>query len=124
MAAQQTALRIFKSIAGAALFVLEMFILYENLVATISQVSHTLANGSAALGVLPAAVLAVAQAMHAFDHHQFLQCLFRQILLSSRPLLLVICGTVLSSDQFVDRANVQERAADPVCPASVRSTCE
>jgi hypothetical protein len=122
MAAQPTVLRISKSILGAALFVVGMFILYENLVATISQMSHILANGSASLGVLPAAVLAVSQAVHGLDPHQFLQCLFRQILLSSWPLLLVICGTVLSSDQFADSANVQERTTDPVCLASERST--
>lgn len=103
MAAQHTVLRIFKSIAGAALFVLGMFILYENLSAAVSRASHILANGSAALGALPAAVLAVAQAMHAFDHLKVLQCLFQQILISSWPLLLVISGTVLSKDTFDDK---------------------
>lgn len=121
MATQQTILRISKSILGEILFVVGMFILYEDLAATISQLSH-LANGSAALGVMPA-VLAVSQAVHGLDHHQFLQGLFWQILLSSWPLLLVICGTVLSSDQFADSANDQDRTADPVCLASARSRC-
>jgi hypothetical protein len=98
MAAQQTALRISKSVAGAALLLLGMFTLYENLAGAVVRLSHVLANGSQALGVLPAAVLAVSQAVRAFDHHQFLQCLFRQILVSSWPLILVIFGTVLSRD--------------------------
>ena len=98
MAARQTALRISKSIAGAALLLLGMFILYEKLAGAVVRLSHDLANGSKALGVLPAAVLAVSQAAHAFDHHQLLQCFFGQILVSSWPLILVIFGTVLSRD--------------------------
>jgi hypothetical protein len=120
MAAQQAILRISKSIAGAALFVLGLFILYQNLAATVSRMSHILTGGSATLGVLPAAVLAVAQAVHAVDHHYFLPCLFRQILLSAWPLLLVICGTVLSRDHFADGANVQEPTTNQVRLSSVR----
>jgi hypothetical protein len=98
MAARQTVLRISKSIAGATLLLLGMFTLYENLAGAVVRLSHVLANGSQALGVLPAAVLAVSQAVHAFDHHQFLQCVFQRILVSSWPLILVIFGTVLSRD--------------------------
>ncbi|MGC2766125.1 MAG: hypothetical protein WB607_11535 [Candidatus Acidiferrum sp.] len=123
MAAKKTVFRIYKSIAGAALFVVGMFILYQNLAAAVSRLTQALANSSAALGILPATVLTIAQAVHACAHHQFVQGLFEQILASSWPLLLVIFGSVLSRDHFADDATVQEHTADPVPLASARSAC-
>jgi len=103
MAARQRALRISKSIAGAALLLLGMFILYANLAAAVARSSHVLAHSAQALGVVPALVLAVSQAVHAcaFNHQRFSQ----QMLASSWPLLLVIFGTVLSKDTFADCSN-------------------
>jgi hypothetical protein len=109
MAVQQRALRRFKSIAGAAIFVLGMFILYENLAGAFTKISDVVAKGSKALGVLPAAALAVSQAVHAsgFDHQRVFCGLFHQVLLSAWPLLLVVFGTVLSRDNFADNSNVR-----------------
>jgi len=81
--------------------VLGMFVLYENLAGALARFSHVLgANGSDALGVLPAFALAVSQAAQsqAFDHHGFLQGLFQQMFISSWPLIFVILGTALSKD--------------------------
>jgi putative Mn2+ efflux pump MntP len=110
MAAHQSVLRISKSIAGAILLIFGMFVLYEHLAAAVARLSHVLANGSAALGVLPAVALAVSQAVHAygFDCHRFLQGLSQQMLISSWPLLLVIFGTVLSRDSFTDKSSGQD----------------
>jgi hypothetical protein len=102
MTPQQTIFRISKSIAGAIVAGLGMFILYENVA---GAVSHLLgANGSEALGVLPAAFLALAQAVqtYAVNHQRFLEACFRQTLVSAWPLLLVIFGTVLSRDTLTD----------------------
>ena len=106
MAARQRAFRISKSIAGAALLLLGMFILYANLAAAVARSSHVLAHSAEALGVVPALVLAASQAVHAcaFNHQRFFQGLFRQMLASSWPLLLVIFGTVLSKDTFADNS--------------------
>jgi len=98
MAARQRAFRRFKSAAGAALFILGMFILYGNLAVAVAGLNRILGNGSAALGLLPATALAVSQAVHELDYPRCLHLLFQQILLSFWPLLLVIFGTVLSSD--------------------------
>jgi len=115
-----------KSIAGAALVGLGTFVLYENLAAAAARLSHVLgANGSQALGVLPAAVLAVSQAMHAcaFDHQRFLQSLLQQMLISSWPLLVVILGTVLSRDTCTDKSKqVQESNTEPLNPVFSAST--
>jgi hypothetical protein len=111
MAAQETALRSTKSIAGAALAALGMFILYENVTAAVAHLSHILGHGSQALGRFPAFVLAVSQALHiySFYHHQLLQGLFQQLLASSWPLLLIIFGTVLSTDNFSDESKARLR---------------
>lgn len=103
MAARQRASRISKSIAGAALLLLGMFILYANLAAAVARSSHILAHSAQALGVVPALILAASQAVHACASNH--QCFFRQMLASSWPLLLVILGTVLSKDAFPDCSN-------------------
>jgi hypothetical protein len=117
MARRQTVLQSAKSIAGTALLVVGTFILYENLAGAVSQLSHVLANGSEALGLLPTVVLAASQPVHAYaiDHHRFLQGLFQQALTSSWPLLLVIFGSVLSRDTFRDKSkHIQQNNTHPV----------
>jgi putative Mn2+ efflux pump MntP len=111
MAAQRTVFRSSKSIAGAVLLVLGTFILYENLAGAVARLNHVLNNSSAPLGVLPAAVLTVSQAAHAYglNHQRFLQCLFHQMLVSSWPLLLIIFGAVLSRDTFADKFKARPR---------------
>jgi len=99
------------SIVGAALAVLGMFSLYENAVGAVGRLSHVLARGSQVLGAFPAFILAVSQAMHIYGiyHHRVLQGLFQQLLVSSWPLLLVICGTVLCTDSFPDKSKAGSR---------------
>jgi hypothetical protein len=112
MKPQQTILRISKSIAGPILAGLGMFILYENVAGAVGRFSHILgANGSRALGILPAAFLVFSQAVqtYAADHQRFLQGLFQQTLLPSWPLLLVIFGTALSKDTLTDDSKTGPR---------------
>lgn len=105
MAGQRTAFSSSKSIAGAALVVVGTFVLYGNLAEAVAQVRHVLgANGSEALGVMPAVILATSQVVHiyALGHQEGLQCLFR-LLISFWPPLLVMAGTILLRDTFPDR---------------------
>lgn len=120
MTQRQTTFRITKSIAGAILAGLGMLILYENGAGAIARLSHILsANGSDALGMVPAAFLALAQAAqaHAINHQRFLEVFLRQTLISSWPLLLVIFGTVLSKATVKDEPKpVQENDLPCLCP--------
>ena len=112
MAWQRTVFRSSKSIAGAALVGFGIFILHEGLAVAVAWLSHLLgANSFEALGVLPALSLAVSQVLqaHAAHHHSFLQGFLQHILVSSRPLLLVMVGTVLSRDTFADNVNAPAR---------------
>jgi hypothetical protein len=105
MAGQGTAFRSSKSIAGAAFVGVGMFILYGNLAEAVAQLRYVLdANGSEALGVFPAVILATSQVVHgcAFDHQGVLQCLVR-MLISFWPPILVIVGTMLLRDAFTDK---------------------
>jgi hypothetical protein len=117
MSPQQKAFRRLKSIAGAALFVVGMFILYKNKAGAVTHLSHVVAKGSDALGVLPATVLAISLSLRAygFDHQRIFCGLFHQIFLSAGPLLLVIFGTVLSRENFADQSNIHP---EPVRPSS------
>jgi presenilin-like A22 family membrane protease len=124
MEGQLTVLRSAKSIVGTALLVLGTFILYENLAGAVGRLSHVLANGSEALGLLPAVVLAASQPVHAYavDHHRFMLGLFQQVLASSWPLLLVIFGSVLSRDTFTDKSkHIQENTVDPPFACAVKA---
>jgi hypothetical protein len=105
MARQPAASQSSKSIVGAALVGIGTLILYETLAGDVAQLRHVLdANGSDALGVLPAVVLATSQAVHAcgFDYQALLPCLLR-MLISFWPPLLVIAGTILLRDGCSDK---------------------
>jgi hypothetical protein len=81
-----------------------MFVVYENLAGAVAQLRYVLgANGSDALGVLPAVVIASSQAVRAcgIDHHGLLPCL--RMLISFWPPILVIVGTMLLRDAFTDK---------------------
>jgi hypothetical protein len=115
MARRQTVLGRSKSIAGTALALLGLVILYEKMAGGIDGLRHLLgANGSDALGVLPAVILAVSQVLqaHAADYQRFLQCCLGHMLLSSWPLLLVRVGTVLSRDPSEDNLNARPQNKD------------
>jgi hypothetical protein len=124
MAGRRTIFRSSRSIAGAALLMVGMFILYENLAGAVTALSHALANRSEALGVVPAVVLAVSQPVQAYaaDHQRFFRDVFHQLLGSSWPLLLVIFGSVLSRDTFAEKSkhiqknNTQAVDRPPACP--------
>jgi hypothetical protein len=116
-----------KSIAGAALVGFGMFILYEHLAGAVAWSSHVLdANSLDALGFLPAFMLAVSQVLpaHAANHQHLLQSfLLQHLLVSSWPLLLVMAGTVLSRDNFMDDAKaVQKKDRGVVDLTTGRST--
>jgi hypothetical protein len=104
MARQRAAFRSSKSIAGAALVGVGMFVLYENLAAAVAWLSHVRHE---AMGVVPAVILEVSQVMqaHATNSQRFLEGLLRHMLVSSWPLLLIAVGTVLSRDNITDNFN-------------------
>jgi hypothetical protein len=93
------------AIAGGALVGLGLHILPGSLDTAADQLRHLLGNTAGdSLGVLPSVVLASSQAAQAYalDHHGFLQCFLRMLLLFW-PLLLVVVGTVLLWDVFTDK---------------------
>ena len=99
MAQQKTTFRASRSIVGAALIGLGALVLFENVGSAVDGLRMLLgANGSEALGTLPAVVLAASRVLHLYaaDHQRFLQILVQHLLLSFRPLLLVRIGTLLS----------------------------
>lgn len=103
MAGQHTNSWVPRSVAGTALAGLGMLILYGNLAGDLARLTHLLgANGSAALGVLPAVILSVPQILqtYAASHQQLLCGLVEHMFLTSWPLLLVKAGTDLSRDVF------------------------
>jgi uncharacterized membrane protein len=111
MARQGTAFRGSKSIAGAVLVGFGTLILYENLAGPVAHLRHLLgANGSEALGVLPAVVLTTSQAVQgdALDHQNVWQGLLRT-LVWFWPLLLVVVGTILLRDGFTDKVKTLPR---------------
>lgn len=107
MAGQHTNSWVPRSVAGTALAGLGMLILYGNLAGDLARLTHLLgANGSAALGVLPAVILSVSQILqtYAASHQQFLRGLVEHMFLTSWPLLLVKAGTALSRDVFTGQS--------------------
>jgi hypothetical protein len=103
-----------------------LFMLYENLAVASAWLGHVLGANSEALGILPAAILAVSQLLqaHAVNHPYFLQDVIRHMLVSCWPLLLVIAGTALSRDTFSDTADTPQRNSGVVDLAISRSTLE
>lgn len=96
-----------KSIAGAVLVGLGIFIFYENLDRAATQLSLLLGTiPGEALGVMPV-TLAASRVLQAYaaDHQRFLQGFLQQVLVSCWPLLLVMVGTLLSRDAFTDNVN-------------------
>ena len=90
---QQTFFGRAKSIAGAALVGLGIFIFHGNLDRAATQWSHLLSTTPGeAPGVLATVILAAPRVLQAYaaDHQRFLQGFLRHIFLSCWPLLLVI----------------------------------
>ena len=106
---QQTFFGRAKSLAGAALVGLGIFILHGNLDRSATQWTHLLsATPGEAPGVLPTVILAAPRVLQAYaaDHQRFLQGFLRDIFVPCWPLLLVMVGTVLSRDTLRDDCNV------------------
>jgi len=105
---QQTFFGRAKSLAGAALVGLGIFIFHGNLNRAATQWSHLLsATPGEAPGVLPTVILAAPRVLRAYaaDHQRFLQGFLRDIFMPCWPLLLVMVGTVLSRDTFTEDVN-------------------
>jgi hypothetical protein len=96
MAARRTSSRSLKSISGASIFALGLFLLFVNLDGSAAQISYAVGAPAEALGILPALGLAALHALQAytFDHAGFLSSLL-QILVSFWPLLLIVAGAIL-----------------------------
>src|SRR6202140_2016196 len=97
-----------KSLAGAALGGVGIFIFHGNLDRAATEWSHLLSTTPGeALGVLPKVILAAPRVLQAYaaDHQRFLLGFLRHIFVSCWPLLLVIVGTVLSRDTFTENVN-------------------
>jgi hypothetical protein len=96
MTARRTSSQSRKSILGAGVLTLGLFLLFVNLDGLTAQVSSMVCIGAEAPGMLPALGLAGWHALQAytFDHAQFLSSL-TQILVSFWPLLLIAAGAVL-----------------------------
>src|SRR6267378_4785120 len=97
-----------KSLAGAALVGLGIFIFHGNLDRAATQWTHLLSTTPGeAPGVLPTVILAAPRVLQAYgaDHQRFLQGFLRHIFVSCWPLLLVLVGTVLSRETLRDDCN-------------------
>jgi len=97
-AIRQIIIRRAKSIAGAVLVTLGVFVFYGQASALLS---HALGDSSGeALGF--SVVLAASRVVQAYaaDHHRFLREFVHHMLRSCLPLLLVIAGTALSRDGY------------------------
>jgi uncharacterized membrane protein len=103
MARQRTTFRSSRSIAGAALVGVGMFVLYDNLAAAVRWLSHLRHE---AMGAVPAVILGVSQVTQAdtANPQRILQGFLLHMLVLSWPLLLVIIGTVLSRDTIADNS--------------------
>ena len=101
MTAWRTSSRNLKSIAGAGVFALGLFLLFVNLDGVAAQVSAMICTPGEAPGMLAAISLAGLHAVQAytFDHAGFLSSLL-QILVSFWPLVLIFVGAVLLQRTF------------------------
>ena len=117
---QQTFFGRARSLAGAALVGVGIFILHGNLDRAATEWTHLLSTiPGEALGVLPTVILAAPRVLQAYgaDHQRFLQGFLRHIVVSCWPLLLVIVGTVLSRDIFTEDVNaLPKKDCGPVDP--------
>jgi len=109
---QQTFFGRVKSLAGAALVGLGIFIFDGNLDRAATEWTHLLSTTHGeALGVLPTIILAAARVLQAYaaDPQRFLQGFLRDLFVSCWPLLLVTVGTLLLRDTFVGDVNALPR---------------
>jgi hypothetical protein len=103
MARQQAVFQNRKSIAGAALVGLGLFILLQNVAeaATLIRSLRIVGQEADSLGILTAAAMAVRRTLQAylFNHAEFLQAAY-QVLISFSALLLIVTGTIFFAAVF------------------------
>jgi hypothetical protein len=101
MAAWQRTSRTMKSVSGAGVFALGLFLLFANLDGVASHVSHAAGAAAETLGVFPALSLAALHAAqaYAFDQGGFISG-FLQILVSFWPAILIAIGAALLRNAF------------------------
>jgi hypothetical protein len=86
-----------KSMTGAGLAAVGVFLLYHNLHRTAAQLSRFLgATCCDAPGVFLTVIVAATRVMHAYasGHQRFVEIFIQHLLLPCWPLLLIIVGTV------------------------------
>jgi hypothetical protein len=101
MGGERRKFRSLKAMTGATLAGLGLFILYGNLAGAVVGLEQVLgANGSSALGIVPAFLLSVSHTVQAFanGHRGVVHCLLQRLWVTSWPLLLVKVGTVLTRE--------------------------
>ena len=99
MTARQRTSRSIRSISGAGVLAMGLFLLFVNLDGVAAQISHAAGAPAETLGMLPVLGLAGLRVLQAysFDPSLFLSSLL-QILVSFWPLLLILGGAVLLLD--------------------------
>lgn len=123
----QTSVDSTKTIAGAALIGLGILFCYDNLHQVATQLSHVFSFAARTVGTMPAIVLAASRVFQAYasDPHRFLQAIFREVVVTFWPLLLIVAGTVLSQDcSAPDRRRIFENNCGRVDLTVRRSTSE
>ena len=103
MARQRAVFQNRKSIVGAALIGLGLFILLRNVAeaATLIRSLRMVGHEADSLGILTAAAMAVRRTLQAylFNHAEFLRAVY-QILISFSALLLIVTGTIFFAAVF------------------------
>ena len=103
MARQRAVFQNRKSIVGAALIGLGLFILLRNVAeaATLIRSLRMVGHEADSLGILTAAAMAVRRTLQAylFNHAEFLRAVY-QILISFSALLLIVTGTIFLAAVF------------------------
>jgi hypothetical protein len=112
MVRRQAVLRDRKSIAGAALIGLGLFILFRNPAEAIVLIRFlgTLGEQADSLGQATAASMAVQHFLqgYLFDRTEFLQLLY-QVLISFSGVLLIVMGTIFLAAVFAGREGLKKR---------------
>jgi hypothetical protein len=124
---QHTFLGRAKSIAGAALIGLGIFILHKNLDQAATQLNQLVSSPKEMLGVVPMVILAALRVLQAYtsNHQQFLDGLLQHLWLTFWPLVLVSAGTALSRDAHPGDPSVPEKKDREIVDLTVRrSTLE
>ena len=114
MKARQTTAQTIRSISGAGVLAMGLFLLFVNLDGVAAQISHAAGAPGETLGMLPALGLAGLRALQAysFDPSLFLSSLL-QILVSFWPLILVLLGTALLRSAVGERSTKSAVVATP-----------